>query len=187
MSDVIACLNFWKWIKPSFATPAALKLYDFFISCMLCQLLRARTIIVHTFIHMCVDARAQMSTWKIVIIRANISCAHKTRSRTSQSFTYASWSTEASELPRSWEKRRRGRRTRSRERAEASTPPFITNLFHPVVQMGYCSLRASKATSMSSTSRYEREIPLSSGRVICTSSSVSIRAQSLTFLSKCQI
>lgn len=65
-------------------------------------------------------------------------------------------------------------------RAEASTTSFITNLFHPVVEMGYCSLRASKVTSMSFTSRYEREIPLSSGRVICTGSSVPTCARSLT-------
>lgn len=51
-------------------------------------------------------------------------------------------------------------------RAEASTVSFITNLFHPVVEMGHCSLRASKATSMSSTSRNEREIPLSNNRCL---------------------
>ncbi|EFN60252.1 hypothetical protein EAG_03217 [Camponotus floridanus] len=37
-------------------------------------------------------------------------------------------------------------------RAEASTASFITNLFHPVVEMGYCSLRASKVTTLQSPS-----------------------------------
>lgn len=51
-------------------------------------------------------------------------------------------------------------------RAEASTASFITNLFHPVVEMGHCSLHATKATSTSSTSRCERGIPLLSGRCL---------------------
>ncbi|KYQ48322.1 hypothetical protein ALC60_12650 [Trachymyrmex zeteki] len=37
-------------------------------------------------------------------------------------------------------------------RAEASTASFITNLFHPVVEMGHCSLHATKATTSQSPS-----------------------------------
>ncbi|KYM88801.1 hypothetical protein ALC53_02566, partial [Atta colombica] len=37
-------------------------------------------------------------------------------------------------------------------RAEASTASFITNLFHPVVEMGHCSLYATKTTTSQSPS-----------------------------------
>lgn len=125
--DIIAgattCLNFWKWIKPSFTTPAASELYDFLIS-------RASSTFTSTFntytrvtdiVHRCACAR-QMSTWKIVIIRANTSWARNTRSRTSQSFMYTSWSTEASELPHSWGKKRKTKKTKEAEQGERRHP-----------------------------------------------------------------
>jgi len=55
---------------------------------------------------------------------------------------HASPSTEASELPHSRGKKRTTEKTKQGERTEASTVSFITNLFHPVVEMGHCSLRA---------------------------------------------
>lgn len=90
------------------STPAAWELYDFLISCMLRQL----SYLTHactSVICMCVcrSARANEYMKDCYYIRANIICARKTRSRTSQSFTYAPWSTKASELPRSWEKKRK--------------------------------------------------------------------------------
>lgn len=184
MTDVITRLNFWKWIKPSFTTPAALQLYDFLISCMLRQLSRIHTYVRAYYLCVCRRARANeyvkdcyySSQYKLYAqdSLADVSIIH-VRVLKHGGVGIASQLREEEE-----DEQEAGR-------AEASTASFITNLFHPVVEMGYCSLRASKATSMSSTSRYEREILLSSGRAICTSSSVSIRVRSLTFLSKCQI
>lgn len=159
------CLNSWKWIKPSFTTPAALELYDFLISRAAST---SRAFNTHTRVsliswHRYACARANECVKDCYYLSQYKLGAQYPLARTSQSFTYTFWSTEASELPHSRGKKRKKER---RSRESASTTSFITNLFHPVVEMGHCSLRASKATSMSSTSRCERGIPLSSGRCL---------------------
>lgn len=122
----------------------------------------------------CRSARANEYMKDCYYIRANIICARKTSLADVSIIHVRALKYEgvgiASQLGEEEEDEQEA------GRAEASTASFITNLFHPVVEMGYCSLRASKVTSMSSTSRYEREIPLSSGRVICTVFDFHLRA-----------
>jgi hypothetical protein len=110
-------------------------------------------------------SHANDRTRRIGIIRADTSRTRGTRSRTSQSFMHTSPSTEASELPHS-----RGKKRTTEEGDEAGRENGgIHSVVHYQFVPSCCRngplfvTRASKATSMSSTSRHERGIPLSSG------------------------
>lgn len=78
---------------------------------------------------------------------------------------------------------RRGRRRRQ-NRESASTTSFITNLFHPVVEIVRYALPKRQVCP---PRRAVKEEFLSRVADVCISSLVSIRAWSLIFLSKCQV
>lgn len=129
-----------------------------------------------------VRAREQMSTWKIVIIWANASWARNTRPRTSQSFTYAFWSTEASELPPQLgeEEEDEGDDGAGRAHPQCRSLPICSILLSKWAIVRY----ALPKRQVCPPRRAVKEEFLSRVVDVCASSSVPIRAWSLTFLSK---